>query len=153
MYDSESILNIDHIPQRLLIIGGGPIGVELGQIFNTMGSNVCILETASRIPGSVDEELANRLQQRMQQDGIDMITDCKMRDILTTGHNWSKVELTGEAALLINTGAPIEAIAVTIHPHPTLTESYVTAVCNVLAQAACEVNKKTTEQAVAQTAT
>ena len=71
----------------MLIIGAGPIGIELGQIFNTLGSEVSILETASRILGPVDEELANRLQQRMIDDGIDILTDCEVRDILTTGRN------------------------------------------------------------------
>jgi dihydrolipoamide dehydrogenase len=86
VHDSESILNIDHIPKRLVIIGGGPIGIELGQIFNTLGSEVSILETASRILGSVDEELGSRLQQRMSDDGIDILTDCKVQAIETTGH-------------------------------------------------------------------
>jgi len=87
VHDSESILNIDHIPERLVIIGGGPIGVELGQVFNTLGSEVSILETAPRILGLVDEELASRLQQRMSDDGIDILTSCAVSDILTTGHN------------------------------------------------------------------
>ncbi len=86
VYDSESILNIDHIPKRLVIIGGGPIGVELGQVFNTLGSDVSILEAASHILGPVDKEFASRLQQRMSDDGIDIITECNTRDILTTGH-------------------------------------------------------------------
>jgi len=87
VHDSESILNIDHIPKRLVIIGGGPIGVELGQVFNTLGSEVSILEAAPHILGSVDEELSGRLHQRMSDDGIDILIDCKVRDILTTGHN------------------------------------------------------------------
>lgn len=87
VYDSESILNIDHIPKRLVIIGGGPIGVELGQVFNTLGSDVTIFEATSRILGPVDEELATGLQQRMLDDGIDVVTDCKVRSILTTGQN------------------------------------------------------------------
>jgi dihydrolipoamide dehydrogenase len=45
-------------------------------------------------------------------------------------------ELMGEAALLIKTGVPIEALASAIHPHPTLTESFVMAVRNVMAMAA-----------------
>ncbi len=85
VYDSESILNIDHIPKRLVIIGGGPIGVELGQVFKTFGSEVSILETASRILGPVDEELGSHLQQRMTDDGIDIQTNCKVRAIVTTG--------------------------------------------------------------------
>ena len=85
VYDSESILNIDHIPKRLVIIGGGPIGVELGQVFNTLGSEVSILEAASRILGPVDEELGSRLQQRMSDEGIAILTACNIRDIVTTG--------------------------------------------------------------------
>jgi dihydrolipoamide dehydrogenase len=85
VYDSESILNIDHIPKQLVIIGGGPIGVELGQVFKTFGSEVSILEAASRILGPVDEELGCRLQQRMIDDGIDIQTNCKVRAIVTTG--------------------------------------------------------------------
>jgi len=45
-------------------------------------------------------------------------------------------ELIGEAALLVKAGIPIEAIASAIHPHPTLSESLVMAVRNMLAQAA-----------------
>ncbi|VAW56835.1 Dihydrolipoamide dehydrogenase [hydrothermal vent metagenome] len=87
VHNSESILNIDHIPKCLVIIGGGPIGVELGQVFNTLGSEVSILEAAPHILGPVDEELASRLQQRMSDDSIDIITACNIRAILTTGHS------------------------------------------------------------------
>lgn len=87
VHDSESILDIDHIPKRLLIIGGGPIGVELAQVFNTFGSQVMILETAPSILGPVDEELVLLLQQRMQQENIDIFTNCQVSAIRTTGHN------------------------------------------------------------------
>jgi len=98
VHDSESILNIDHIPERLVIIGGGPIGVELGQVFNTLGSEVSILETASRILGPVDEELAERLQQRMLDDGIDIHVNCKVQGILTTGQNVFVEYVTADGA-------------------------------------------------------
>ncbi len=82
--DSEAILDIDHIPEKLVIIGGGPIGVELGQVFKTFGSEVSILEAGPRILGPVDEELAERLEQQMIQDGISITTDCKISAILNT---------------------------------------------------------------------
>ncbi len=87
VYDSESILNIDHIPPQLVIVGGGPIGVELGQIFNTFGSKVSLLERSSRILGSVDEELANRLQQKMSDDGIEIFTDAQVKAIIHSGQS------------------------------------------------------------------
>ncbi len=82
--DSEAILDIDHIPEKLVIIGGGPIGVELGQVFKTFGSEVSILEAGPRILGPVDQELAERLEQQMIQDGIDITTNCKISAILNT---------------------------------------------------------------------
>jgi len=96
VHDSESILNIDHIPETLLVIGGGPIGVELGQVFNTLGSQVTILETSPRILGPVDKELALLLQQRMQQEGIAIHTHCQVTAILHTGHS-EFVEYTDQA--------------------------------------------------------
>jgi dihydrolipoamide dehydrogenase len=87
VYDSESILNIDHIPEKLVIIGGGPIGVELGQVFHTFGSQVKILEAAHRILAPVDEELASRLQQRMQEDGIDIHTHSHVDSIIHSGQS------------------------------------------------------------------
>ena len=83
--DSSAILDIDRIPQRLVIIGGGPIGVELGQVFNTLGSEVILLEAAPAILGPVDQELAKRLEQRMLADGIDVVTDCAVQRVSNTG--------------------------------------------------------------------
>jgi len=70
-----------------LVIGGGSIDVELGQVFNTLGSEVSLLEATPHILGPVDEELSARLQQRMSDDGIDILTSCKVHAILTTGQN------------------------------------------------------------------
>lgn len=87
VHDSESILNIDHIPEKLVIIGGGPIGVELGQVFNTLGSQITLLETSPRILRPVDEELAMRLQTRMQTDGINIISRCQVSGIIHSGQS------------------------------------------------------------------
>jgi dihydrolipoamide dehydrogenase len=96
VHDSESILNIDHIPDKLVIVGGGPIGVELGQVFNTFGSQVTILETAPRILGPVDEELATLLQQTMQQQAIAIHTSCQVDAIVHSGQDVF-VEFTDQA--------------------------------------------------------
>ena len=83
--DSEALLEIDHIPERLVIIGAGPIGVELGQVFNTFGSQVTLLEAAPRILGPVDRELAGLLHVRMAASGIDIVTGCKIDRVASTG--------------------------------------------------------------------
>jgi len=85
--DSQSILAIDHVPNDLTIIGAGPIGVELAQIFHTFGSKVTILEAAPGILGPVDQELAGQLRQRMEADGINVYTDCHVGEIVPSGQN------------------------------------------------------------------
>jgi len=91
--DNQSILAIDHVPNDLTIIGAGPIGVELAQIFRTFGSKVTILEAAPGILGPVDQELAGQLRQRMEGDGIDIHTDCHVSAIIHSGQSVS-VEYT-----------------------------------------------------------
>ena len=83
--DSEAILDIDHIPKKMVIIGAGPIGIELAQVFKTFGSEVTILESAPGILGPVDQELAERLKQKMVNDGITITTGCSIQHFSTTG--------------------------------------------------------------------
>jgi dihydrolipoamide dehydrogenase len=83
--DSEAILSIDHIPKKLLVIGAGPIGVELGQVFNTFGSAVKMLELAPHILGVVDADLSKRLHARMLEQGIAIETGISNLNITHTG--------------------------------------------------------------------
>ncbi len=83
--DSEGILDIDHVPADLVVIGGGPIGVELGQIFHAFGSRVLILEAASRLLGPVDPELSDRLRAHMEREGIEILTGSQVKAIVNTG--------------------------------------------------------------------
>ncbi len=83
--DSEAILSIDRIPKKLLVIGAGPIGVELGQVFNTFGSEVKMLELAPQILGRLDEELSTRLHGRMLEQGIAIETGISNLNITHTG--------------------------------------------------------------------
>lgn len=74
--DNQAILAIDHVPADLTIIGAGPIGVELAQIFHTFGSKVAILQSGPNILAPVDQELAGQLRERMEKDGIEIHTNC-----------------------------------------------------------------------------
>lgn len=131
--DSEGLLAIDRIPEDLVVIGGGPIGVELGQVFLTLGSRVTLLEASPHILGPVDRELAARLQRGMQADGIEIITDCQVRAINNTGGGGVYVEYTppgsdpthrfADTVLLVTgrrprvAGLGLEATAVRHDPH------------------------------------
>jgi dihydrolipoamide dehydrogenase len=58
-------LDLTDIPETLLIIGGGYIGIELGTIYSTLGSRVTLLETGDRLLPGVDRDLVDPLQQHL----------------------------------------------------------------------------------------
>lgn len=67
---NESIFEIDQLPRRLLILGAGPIGVEMAQAFHRLGSDVTIIAPTERILPKDDWELATQLQQVLRSEGI-----------------------------------------------------------------------------------
>ncbi|MHB1283959.1 MAG: dihydrolipoyl dehydrogenase family protein [Metallibacterium scheffleri] len=72
VHASEQLLSLDRVPDSLLLVGGGPIGVEMAQIFHLLGSRVTLLQGRERILPSMDADLALQLQQRLQDSGIDL---------------------------------------------------------------------------------
>jgi len=67
---SEQLLEIKHLPKRLVVIGAGPIGVEMAQIFAAFGSQVTLIEAGPRILAPVDEEIAVALQAHIRRQDI-----------------------------------------------------------------------------------
>jgi len=72
--DSQGLVGLKEIPRSLTLIGGGPIGVEMAQIFSMLGTQVTLLEAAPRILGPADPVLAGLLQKRLEDDGITVLT-------------------------------------------------------------------------------
>lgn len=80
--DSDGILEFKEIPKRLVVIGGGVIGVEFASIFNGMGSKVTLI--ASRILKNVDKDICRRLPSFMKKRGIDVYVDIRAKEIVKT---------------------------------------------------------------------
>ena len=68
---NETVFDLDELPRRLMVLGGGPSGVELGQAFRELGAEVTIVEQAS-ILGGEDPELVTVLRQRLRDQGIEV---------------------------------------------------------------------------------
>ena len=67
---STEALNFKEVPQRLLVIGGGAIGLELGSVWNRLGSRVVVVEFMDRIVPGMDRKMADQLQKALQKQGI-----------------------------------------------------------------------------------
>ncbi len=69
---SDDTWNIPRIPNKLLIIGSGPIGIEFGRVFNAMGSKVTIAEIQEKICPILDNELSEFLSRSLKRRGISL---------------------------------------------------------------------------------
>lgn len=79
--DSTGLIEIGFVPESLVLIGGGPVGVEMAQIFAMLGARVTLLEAMPRILGPVDSVLAGLLAERLTADGIDIQTGIEIESI------------------------------------------------------------------------
>ncbi|VAW96398.1 Dihydrolipoamide dehydrogenase [hydrothermal vent metagenome] len=85
VYSSDAILDIECIPEHLTVIGGGPIGVELAQVFHALGASVTLLERGPRILQGVDEELVGILERQLIEQGITLHRNASVKSINHTG--------------------------------------------------------------------
>ncbi len=68
--DSTSIMELSEVPEHLLILGGGFVGLEFSQMFRRFGSAVTILEKAPRLAPREDDDVAEAVQEILEEDGI-----------------------------------------------------------------------------------
>ncbi|MFA5860000.1 MAG: dihydrolipoyl dehydrogenase [Elusimicrobiota bacterium] len=82
--DSTDALNFPEIPQRLMIIGGGVIGVELGCMYSRAGSDVTIVELLPQILPNEDTEIAAAMTQILKQEKVVVMTNTKVEKLIKT---------------------------------------------------------------------
>lgn len=80
LYNRE-ILDVDHIPESIVIIGGGYIGVELGTAFSKLGSRVTIVEMMPSILPGTDTDLGRFVERRMSSLGIKIMVGTKVEKV------------------------------------------------------------------------
>jgi pyruvate/2-oxoglutarate dehydrogenase complex dihydrolipoamide dehydrogenase (E3) component len=68
---NESLMQLEQLPEHLIVLGGGYIGLEFGQMFRRFGSRVTIIHNREQILGTEDADVANALQKALEADGIE----------------------------------------------------------------------------------
>ena len=71
--DNASIMELDTVPDHLLILGGGYIGLEFGQLFRRFGSRVTIIQSAGQLLTREDPDIAGEVAKILQQDGVEVL--------------------------------------------------------------------------------
>jgi mercuric reductase len=72
--DHVTALDLEELPESLLVLGGGPVGLEFAQIFARFGSRVTLVQTAPRISPRSDADATDTLTAALEEDGIEVLT-------------------------------------------------------------------------------
>jgi pyruvate/2-oxoglutarate dehydrogenase complex dihydrolipoamide dehydrogenase (E3) component len=83
--DSTSIMELDTVPEHLLVIGGGYVGLEFGQLFRRLGSRVTIVQKAAQLLRGEDADVAAEILKIMQEDDIDVLLNGKVQRVAKEG--------------------------------------------------------------------
>ena len=95
---NREILSLDEKPEKLVVIGGGVIGLEMASYFNSIGTEVNIVEMLDHIGGANDAELTSLLQKNYERKGMKFILGAKVTEVK---ENEVVYELNGEIKSLV----------------------------------------------------
>ncbi|PBF77045.1 dihydrolipoyl dehydrogenase [Clostridioides difficile] len=84
---STEALDLETVPEELVIIGGGVSGCEFAEIFNSRGSKVTIVEMEDRVIPRMDKELSESLKYSLSKKGINVLTKKKVSEFKEEGNN------------------------------------------------------------------
>jgi pyruvate/2-oxoglutarate dehydrogenase complex dihydrolipoamide dehydrogenase (E3) component len=89
--NSTSIMEVDSVPEHLLVLGGGYVGLEFGQMFRRFGSRISIVQSGSQLLRGEDSDVAEEIAALLRQDGIDIFLNTRAERVTKTG---SQIVLT-----------------------------------------------------------
>lgn len=99
--NSTSIMELDMVPEHLLVLGGGYIGLEFGQMFRRFGSRVTIVQSAGQLLGREDADVAGAVLEILKEDGLEVLLNANATRVSGT---------TGKIRLDVNVGGETMAI-------------------------------------------
>ena len=89
--NSTTIMELDAVPEHLLVIGGGYIGLEFGQMFRRFGSRVTIVQRGPRLLAREDDDVADEVAKILREDGVEVLLETEA----------PRVERSGDGAIAL----------------------------------------------------
>ena len=78
---NREILDLEAVPEKLVVIGGGVIGLEMASYFNSVGSKVTVVEMLNKIAGPTDEDISAILQKNYEKKGVKFNLGCRVTSV------------------------------------------------------------------------
>jgi len=82
---STSVMELDKVPEHLLVLGGGYVGLEFGQMFRRFGSRVTIVQSGEQVLKGEDADVAQEVEKILKQDGIEILLKTKAESVSRQG--------------------------------------------------------------------
>jgi len=104
---NREILDMRTVPEKLVVIGGGVIGLEMASYFNSIGSKVTVIEMMDKIAGPVDSEISKILHKNYLKKGVEFILGAKVTSVGTDCVNYEmngKQETVKADTVLVSIG-------------------------------------------------
>jgi len=91
--DSTSVMELGRVPDHLVVVGGGFIGLEFAQMFRRFGADVTVIEQAPRLAPREDDDVCAALAEILREDGIDVVTGARVSRVEETTGGEIRVEM------------------------------------------------------------
>jgi pyruvate/2-oxoglutarate dehydrogenase complex dihydrolipoamide dehydrogenase (E3) component len=106
---NKEIFYLDRLPKSMVIMGGGPIGSEMGQAFNRLGTKVYIVNRGDQILGKEDRDMADTVKKVMESEGVEFYLNASIeaarnlgneKEVLITDKDGKAITLKAEAIMV-----------------------------------------------------
>ena len=86
LLDNRTVMELDEVPDHLVVIGGGPLGLEFAQMFRRFGAKVTVLNRGDRVLSREDDDIAEGVVEILTEDGIAVINNAEVSAISKHGN-------------------------------------------------------------------
>ena len=98
---SESIMELEDLPEHLIVLGSGYIGLEFAQMFHRFGSRVTVVGQSEQILSQQDSDIAIAVQTLLQRDGIEFLLNAKVFSVERTDHTTELQIQIGDRSIIL----------------------------------------------------
>ncbi len=103
--DSTSIMELDIVPDHLLVLGGGYVGLEFAQMFRRFGSEVTVIQRGPRLLGQEDDDVAEAVAAILREDGIEVVLETEARSVTPVDSSGMQLTVKGPGGERVLSGS------------------------------------------------